>query len=289
MSQAEGVIEQYRRGGEFHPQTPGFFTGGSLKAQEVDALAAALPKQSAYVREQIVRLLVDLGRRADPLFSRGAAILRDPVIIAALTGPALSADDAAREAALSGIHEFVPASALAVHGDSLTRDFERFPSSSSFLVLAKAKPAQARAAVQKIAVTPRWKEDRSARIALAAFGDLAVEQSFTDPFASTQDAGEFARLAQQIGWIGSMTALRALADQVRTSLIFEIPNAVRRSSRLDVIAALSFNFPDEPVLFPNKITSEQSYEAVENFCRSRFGVTWSKPRPPFLTQQPFPF
>jgi len=226
------------------------------------------------------------GLLADP---RGAAILRDPQIIAALTGPALAFNEAARDEALTALHEFVPASSLAPHAETLTADFEKFPTSSSFLVLAKAKPAPAGIPLRKIATTPRWKDDSSARIALAAYGDQAVERSFTDPLASIQDPREFARLARQTGWIGTPTALRALADQVRTSLIFEIPNAVKRSSRLDVIAALSFNFPEEPALFANNITSEQSYDDVESFCRRQFGAKWSKPRPPFLVNQPFPF
>jgi hypothetical protein len=289
MSQAETVINEYRRGEEFHPQTPGFLSNGSLMPQEIDALAAALPKESAHVREQIVRLLVDLGRRADPLFAQGAAILREPRVMAALTGPALAVNDSARDAALSLLHEFAPASTLAMHAEMLTEDFRKFPSSSSFLVLAKAKPSQARVLMLKIAATPRWKDDVDARVARAAFGDQAAERLFTEPLATTQDPREFATLARQTGWIGTPTALRALADQVRTSLVFEIPNAVRRSSRLDVIAALSFNFPEEPVLFPHNITSEQSYEAVERFCERHFGTHWSKPRPPFLTDQPFPF
>ena len=289
MTQAETVINEYRYGGEFHPQTPGFFSGGSLSTPELNVLISALPKESSRVREQIVRLLVDLGRRADPLFGEGAAILREPAIIAALTGPALVSDDAARDNALTLLHEFVPAAELAMHSPALTADFQRFPSSSSFLVLAKAKPPRAKPSVRKIAATPRWENETSALIALAALGDQATERHFTDPFASTEDPREFARLAQYIGWIGTPTALRALADQVRTSLIFEIPNAVRRSSRVDVVAALSFNFPEEPALFPNRITSEHSYDAVENFCRNHFGSQWSKPRPPFLVSKQLPF
>ncbi len=289
MTQAETVIAEYEHGGEFHPQTPGFFSGAWLNYGEIDRLSAALLHETAHVREQIVRLLVDLGRRADPLFSEGAAVLRDPQIIAALTGPALSTDDVARDTALSLMHEFVPSAALLAHGDALTADFVRSPSSSSFLVLAKAKPPQARLPVRRTAATPRWKDQASARVALAAFGDTAVERAFSEPFATTQDAREFARLAQYLGWIGTQTALRALADQVRTSLVFDIPHAVMRSSRLDVIAALSFNFPTEPALFVNRITSEQAYEAVERFCERQFGTVWTKPRPPFLTNKPFPF
>ncbi len=288
MTQAEAVIDQYRHGGEFQPQTQGFTSGASLIPLEIETLAAALLKEPARVREQIVRLLVDLGRRADPLFSRGAAILRDPHVVTALAGPALYVNDAARDNALSLIHEFVPASGLAPHGQTLTADFEKFPSTSSFLVLAKAKPAQAKELVRKVAVTPRWKEEVSARIALAAFGDKAEEQRFSVPFASTQDPTKFSSLAQEMGWIGTPTTLKALADQVRTGLIFEVPNTVRRSLRLEVVGALSFNFPEEPALFRNSITSEQSYEAVEKFCQQHFGTRWSKPRPEFLADLPFP-
>jgi hypothetical protein len=289
MMQAEGLIEQYRRGGEFRPQTPGLTAGGRVIPQEVEALAAALPKENGHVREQIVRLLGDLGRRSDPLFSQGAAILREPRVVSALANQALAVDDGARDTALSLLHEFVPASALAPYADSLTADFERQPSSSSFLVLAKAKPPQARAVVRRIAATPRWQDEESALIALAAFGDAAKERRFTGPLASTRDAREFERLAKLTGWIGTPTALKALADQVRTSLIFEIPNAVRRSARLSVIAALSFNYPEVPTLFVNNIVSEASYEAVEAFCRQQFGTQWPMPRPPFLVDQPFPF
>jgi hypothetical protein len=75
----------------------------------------------------------------------------------------------------------------------------------------------------------------------------------------------------------------ALASELRTPLIFERPTVFRRSVRLDVIQALSYDFPDQPVFWEENVGSDEDYASAEQFCAERLGAKWDAPRPRFLT------
>jgi len=86
-----------------------------------------------------------------------------------------------------------------------------------------------------------------------------------------------------VGRIDTKTSRVALASQLRTPLIVERPTVFRRSVRLDVIQALSYDFPDQPVFWQENIRSDEDYARAEQFCAGRLGAKWNAPRPPFLT------
>jgi hypothetical protein len=70
----------------------------------------------------------------------------------------------------------------------------------------------------------------------------------------------------------------ALASRMRTKWEVELPAAFRRSVRVDILAALRYNFPAEPVLFESNTENDRGYEAVERFCRNsevHLGQTWA--------------
>jgi hypothetical protein len=63
---------------------------------------------------------------------------------------------------------------------------------------------------------------------------------------------------------------------------------MEKSVRLSTLEALLYNFPDQPVLYPNNIIDASAYTAAEQFCIATLGVTFTTPPPPFLTYRPFP-
>ncbi len=115
----------------------------------------------------------------------------------------------------------------------------------------------------------------------AALGDAELEKEFADAFVRENDPVEKGRLARVLGFIGTQTALAALASEMRTDLIDGMPMVSLRSVRLDIVAALSFAFPDKPFFYNNAIMDDSGYERVEKFCETTFGVRWKKESPRF--------
>ena len=288
MSVAQSYIDFFRRGQDFRPPASAFFATGALAEQELEPLAAALRTESDRIREQIVFLLADVGRRADPLFAEGGQIIRHPRVISILVADGLARPDSGRDAALDTLQKLVPASHLQPHKAALVEDLKKYPDTTALLLIAKAKPPEAAPVVRQLLGSPRWSREQATAVAAAALGDQSFEKDFTEPFVPTQDPREKARLARALGWIGTHSALTALASQMRTDLIYEVPRAFRRTLRLDIMAALSYNFPDQPVLYELNLTDDTGYDRIEQFCVQRFGVTWDRPRPPYMKIIGFP-
>jgi len=287
MTQAETVLDRLRRGERFRPPAPALFPGG-LAEKDLDLFAAALETDPAPVREQIVRLLADYAYRSDPLFRSGGQIFRDERIIAILAGQGLAQPGVARDAALEALQTYVAAGLLQPHAATLTANLQRFPDTTALLLIAKVKPAEATTLVTRLLATSHWSKEEATRVAAAALGDRGIEKQFTDQFVAAQDGEEKSRLAKTLGWIGTPGALAALAGQMRTDAFFEVPMSFRRSVRLDIMAALSYNFPDLVLLYENSVRTDADYARVEQFCEERFATRWDRPRPPFLTILGYP-
>jgi hypothetical protein len=290
MSPAEAAIERFRKGERYQPPPTDFLSSGHILEQQLEPFGAALRSESGPVREEIVRLLADLGKRADPLYPSGGQLIRSPYILSLLVEQGLRKDDQGSEASLSALQEFAPVNLLEPHEKVLTHELEIHPGTTVFLLIAKVKPEAAVPVVRKLLDTPRWSRELNARIAAAALGDTSVEKEYTAVFASTTDGKEKARLARILGLIGTETALRTLASYLRTNLVIDEPERYfKRSVRVDILEALSYNFPEEVALFPSQIHDDSGYERAERFCESHLGVTWKQPRPPFLTIAGYPF
>ncbi|OGS19038.1 MAG: hypothetical protein A2219_08235 [Elusimicrobia bacterium RIFOXYA2_FULL_50_26] len=288
MSQVEAAVEQFRDGVRYQPPPTAFLQQGQLLEQELELFGPALRQESGPVREQIIRLLEDAGIRSCPLFHAGEKIIRQPRIIAMLVVDGLVHDDLGREAALSTLQQYVPAESLKPYESDLTNDLKERPSTTAFLLIAKAKPAGAVPVVRKLMAAPRWQKELKARVAAAALGDKGIEKEFIASFQETKDPKDKASLAKILGWVGTDAALRALADALRTDLVIEMPHVSRRSVRLDVLAALCYNFPDQQALYERQLQDDSGYERAEAFCVQRFGTKWDQPRPPFLKVMGFP-
>ena len=289
MSQAaEAAIAQFRKGVRYQPPPTAFLKEDKLLVEELEPFGPALRRESGPVREQIVRLLSDAGKRSDPLYPAGGQLIRQPRIVEMLARDGIVHEDLGREAALDAMQQYVPVEGLKPYGKALTDDLKERPGTTAFLLIAKVKPAEAVPVVRKLMAAPRWPKELNARVAAAALGDTAIEKEFLDSFRETADPREKARLAKVLGWIGTDPALRALADALRTDLVIEMPRVSRRSVRLDVLAALSYNFPDQQVLYESQLLDESGYEQAEEFCVKWFGTKWDRPRPPFLTTMGFP-
>jgi hypothetical protein len=239
-------------------------------------------------REALVKALAAIGRRLDPLYCPGSTVLRDAEAVSLLVDPGLERSGPARDAALEVLLTSVPPGLLHGFGAQLAADLLARPDSTAWLVVAKAKPTEHRADILKLAATPAWSSEQSARIARAALGDAAVERELVDAFLAACDGEQKARLAKLLGYVGTPNAQRALAGEMRSDLVIEMPHVMRHSVRVDIVAALAFLFPDNPMLWDNAVLDDEGYARIERFCEQTFGTKWTKPRPPFLWIEGFP-
>lgn len=292
MSQnARAYIAAFERGEDFKAPSVGLVVQGQPDPAAIHVLANELAVATPEVREKIVALLAELGRSTDPLTPRGADVIRHPYIIEALSGPGLAKADVGREAAMDALRKLVTHPNLARFGASYVQTLEMAASPEAFLLVAKAKPAGAKALVERLAALPRWKQAEAAKVARAALGAADVEEKFLRAAAEAEAASDgkgLARALGTLGLIGTTRSLTAVASRLRTPITILIPRAMEKSVRLSVLEALLYNFPDVPELYPNNIVTEANYAAAEQFCTSALGVTYTTPRPPFLTYRAFP-
>lgn len=288
MSELEEWIARIRAGDASIDDVRVFTDGGKLSTTAAALFREGLANGSELERSAIVHALETIGQRLDPLYERGSTVLRDSGVIALLVDPGLATAGPARTTAIEILLGCVPPQSLYAFGPKLTADFKAHTDDSALHLIAKAKPADARIEVARLMSMPRWGPSDSVRIAHAAFGHAETEKEFIQGFLETRDPAEKARLARALGYIGTQNALKALAREMRTDLVAEIPNVLRRSVRLDIIAALRITFPDKPVLWDNSIMSDEGYARVEEFCFQKFGTQWRNPRPPFLWIEGFP-
>lgn len=289
MQDANALIDRLRKGEPFKRGAEAFLTpAGTPDPAALEQLGEAIRTTAEPGRESLIRLLAAIGREADPLRPSGGNLVRDPAVIALLVTPSLAIPGGGRDHALDTLEASVPALLLAPHHEALVKDLEERPGTAAFHVVAKAKPRDARAKVEAVAASPRWSSEEAAAVAKAALGDTAIEQRFAEAFVATREPKEKMRLAGVLGRIGTAGALAALASELRTDVVYEMPGALRRSVRLEIVAALSKSFPEEKSLWDNAIVSDEGYARVEVFVEARFGLTWKTARPPYLTIQGFP-
>lgn len=288
---AQEYVAAFERGEDFTPPATGVIINGRPDSAALEILGKELAVASPPVREKIVALLVDMGRLTDPLTPKGADVVRNPEVLALLAGPALARPDLGREAAMDALRKLVTRSDLARFDDAIVKTLESAPSEEAFLLVAKAKPPRAAEVVNRLAALPAWKEAEAVRIARAALGDQNVEDEFLALAANAERANNGEALSHALGTLGLIGAprsLKAIAQRLRTPSTIHIPGAFEKSVRLSVLEALLYNFPDEPVLYPNNIIREADYTAAERFCTATLGVTYLAPPPPFLTYRGYP-
>ncbi len=288
MQQVEEQIARFRRGEKYRGRAEEFLASGRVDAGAIRRLATVMQTERPPAGLASAQLLAAIGRAADPLHPRGARLIREPVVVAALIESGLSSAPEVRDFVLETLVHETPAESLAPHRAVLTQYALANPGEAAFLVIAKAKPREKAAELLTLCRAPQQAHSRAARIARAALGEAEIEQALIREFTQADQPRAKAELAETLGHVATDAALRALAAELRTDLVIEIPGALRRSVRLDIIAALCRAFPDQTMLQDNAIVDDGGYARVEKFCEEKFGTTWTRPRPPFLTVRGFP-
>jgi hypothetical protein len=290
-TRAHQYIAAFERGEYFNPPATGLMVNGQPDLEALEILGKELAAAGPSVRENIVALLVDLGRQADPLTSRGADVIRHRRILELLAGPGLAKPDLGREAAMDALRKLVTFQDLARFHESLSKVLEHTPTEEGFLLVAKSKPLSAKLVVSQLAASAAWKAVEDAQIAAAALGAASAEEKFLARADAAEAASDGKALSASLGslaLIGTPRSLNALAGRLRTPLTVKVPGAYERSVRLSVLEGLLYNFPDHPELYPNNIITDADYQAAERFCEQRLGLVYYSPRPPFLTYRGYP-
>lgn len=288
LRQIDHQIERFRSGEEFDGRIDIYLSDGEPDAKAVERLARALRSESESVREQVAKTLVALGRETDALYSDGGNLIRNIMIIDVLVKDGLRGPGPGRDYCLEALQWSVPASLLKPQAPGIVSNSADYPDPTALLVLAKMKAGGAEALIDSLATQERWRRQEETWIAKAALGDKEVEEKYITDFLSVTDAEEKASLARKLGFIGTKSALKALGSEMRSSLIIEKPMVMVRSIRVDIVAALSYAFPERPFLWDNAVIDDGGYERIEKFCEEELGVEWKAERPPFLWIQGFP-
>jgi hypothetical protein len=300
---ADRYVEAFRRGEEFRGPSTGLVVGGTVHAPSgkimqgkpdpaaLARLARELTSGSAFVRSNVVALLVDVGLQVDPGRPAGTEALRNKEIIEILVKAGLGRRDAAREATMEALRKLARPADLAPWSRRFVKALEQKPSDDALLLVAKAKAIGAKPFVDKLARSADWEDEESLKIAQASLGDRARENEFVQMVAQAHEAKDsegFAEALAPLRMIGTHTSLAALARYLRTPLTLLVPGAYEQSLRLSVLGALMYAYPDRPEFYPNNILSEVDYQAAERVCSQELGVTYAMPAPPFMTYRPFP-
>ncbi len=285
---ALNYIELFKQGKSYSPPPIGLVAKGELDSGALKIFNKFLLSEEGDVRENIVSLIADAAIRADSLYSSGVAVLRQKPVLNALVKSGLVKPDAGRERAADVLRNYASAKDLAPFAQNILLALTVQTSDEMLLLTAKVKPLGSSKLIEAISTDQYWKNNVSLRIAQAALGnEFAFNELLDSLHRAIEDnnAESFATAIDELGKTGTPSALREVALQLRTPLFAEIPGVFRKSSRLDVLLALIYNFPDNALLNPNNIRSDADYAAAEKFCQKQLKIDYGKPRPPFLTYQ----
>jgi hypothetical protein len=286
---AEDYVAAFKRGESFSSPSKGVFANGQPDESALKVLADELPKGDPGVRESIVKLLADMARTSDPLTPKGADVIRNKRILEILAGPGLAKPDMGREAAMEALRKYALARDLAQFEREFTNALAEEPTGEAFLLVAKAKTQKAKELIERLIEQPKWQDMEQAKIARAALGSKEDEDNFiiAATAAAAKGGPAFADAIIPLKLMGTQRSLRFLAEHLRTPLLIDIPGhgpgRSVKSARLDVLEALLYNYPDQPVLYPNNINQNEDYRNAERFCSETLGVVYKDPPPPFLT------
>lgn len=125
---------------------------------------------------------------------------------------------------------------------------------------------------------------------LGKLGDTEAERKLIEEYHAEKDGTQKEGLAQLLGYMATPKALNTLAADLRTPFTYAWNQMAQRSFRLHVIEALSLAYPFEPLLWRPRYrpTGDAYYEQIENWAVKTLGVTFTRPRPPFLYQEDAP-
>lgn len=287
MSQAaQNYIAAFKQGQDFQPPAKGVYLNGQPDPSALEVLGKALADESPDVRENIIFLLVEMGKSTDPLTARGAETLRNPRIIEILANAGLAKPDMGREAAMDALRKLCTRNDLAAFDEQFTNALALEPTEEAFLLVAKAKSGKSKELIERLIKLPRWENLEAAKIARAALGNTEDEQKFLDAAKEAKDGETLAVAIGPLALIGTDRSIRFIAENLRSPWTIDIsghmPGRSVKSVRLNILDALLYNFPDRPELYPNNIHNDEGYRAAERFCTDTLGIVFRNEPPPFL-------
>ncbi len=282
VTNIEERIKEFREGKRFRGPVDEYIANGQPMLEVMNRLNRALVEEPDEVRKEVFRMIIALGKRIDPIFDKGGDLIRDRNIIGLLIDKGLSGQDEIRDMCLETLQQSVPGPILKDFAPKIVPNAQKWPDRIANLIIAKAKMAGAKNFIDSLCEKSAGAEDQSCFIAKAALGDTIVENDFIRKFQKTTDPQEKAQSALDLGYIGTKTALTALAGEMRTELVIEMPQVMRKSVRIFIVEALHYNYPEKSFLYDNAVGDDEGYARIEAFCEQEFGTVWKKERPPFL-------
>lgn len=125
---------------------------------------------------------------------------------------------------------------------------------------------------------------------LGKLGSMEAERKLIEEYHAEEDGTQKEGLAKLLGYMATPKALNTLAVDLRTPFTYAWNQKAQRSFRLHVIEALSLAYPFEPLLWRPRYrpTGNVYYEQIEDWAVKTLGVSFTRPRPPFLYQEDAP-
>lgn len=175
---AQYYIEAFRRGEDFSSPVARLVTDYRVNKATLPVLAKELSTGTPEVREKIVELLVEMALEANEPDPTRFRVIHDSSIIKVLLTEGFAKSDAARSAAARALRLKAKPEDLAKFQDIYMRILAGPQASSVLYLVAKAKILQAKDLVEKMAASGEFKDSRSIKVAQAALGNMAVEDTF---------------------------------------------------------------------------------------------------------------
>lgn len=292
---AQDYIDAFRKGEWFSRPTVGLVNHYQVNRAALSVLTKELAMGGSEVREKIVELLVEMALEANVPDPKKFSTIQDKSIIKILLTEGFSKDDLGQGAAEMALRKNVKPADLAAYQDTLIKILAGPDGPAVLYLVAKAKILQAKPLVEKLAALPDFKDEQSVRIAQAALGNIAVEDTFIvaareaeknappapkNRFYDVGDAKDGEALVEQLellGMIGTRRSLQAACSYARSPFKTYLPNHWERSVRRDAFKAVAYNFPEERLLVD--INSLEDYAAAERFCTQHVGAVFEGPTP----------
>jgi len=278
---AQQYVELFRNDNVQTPSTDGLVVNYEINEKALAVFRRALVEEDSTVRDNIVSFLERLDERTSvtrPL------ILVNEAVISMLAHEGMSKNDSSRMRASDLLLEQCTSETLARYSDHFIQLLKESPSADLFLLIAKAKPPQARPVVEELMKAEPWKNNASARFAAAALGNTEIEDEYIKRAMSAQDGPALERAIMRLRRIGTRRSLQTIASFLRSPLVV---GPLKISLRLRAISALRYNFPDNTIL-SNRISTQEDYARVEQFVAETLDVHFDGPLPPFYTRTPLP-
>lgn len=240
-----------------------------------------------------LRLLMELGRPVEPpkgeLPAAFAPYIAAPAVVAALARGLSDDAEEVRRVASDALVEQVTDLQLRTHGHDIERVVEERPGiDNAALLLGKVGSDSARRLLLGTSAI-RDSSESATQLALAKLGERPAEEAVIAAYQAASPQ-EKARLARRLGYVGTVRALLTLARDLRNPDSYVWTAGSRRSVRVHVIEGLRTALPTETIFWapPWKPSHDSYYEQIEAWVTANLGVTWERPRPPFLYEQDAP-